>query len=75
MLHKFQKNILSISKFAQDNTCYFEFHPHYFVIKDLQTYWELLRGPVKDGLHYFKLNDRCQYSLQALLIASDSISL
>ncbi|KAG8501579.1 hypothetical protein CXB51_003840 [Gossypium anomalum] len=48
-----RKNLLSVSKFATDNNVFFEFHPSYCVIKDIQTREILLRGQVRDGLYHF----------------------
>ena len=67
---KIFKNLLSISKFVRDNTYYFKLHPNYFIIKDLCTHQELLRGPVKDGLYCFRLSSRCSPDPQALLCTS-----
>ncbi|KAG8499323.1 hypothetical protein CXB51_005887 [Gossypium anomalum] len=51
-----RKNLLSVSKFATDNNVFFEFHPSYCVIKDIQTREILLRGQVCDGLYHFSVN-------------------
>lgn len=32
------KNLPSIPKFAQDNSCFFEFHHIFFTVKDLHTH-------------------------------------
>ncbi|KAK5803924.1 hypothetical protein PVK06_031573 [Gossypium arboreum] len=48
-----RKNLLSVSKFATDNNVFFEFHPSYCVIKDIQTQEILMRGQVRDGLYQF----------------------
>ncbi|KAG8489057.1 hypothetical protein CXB51_017047 [Gossypium anomalum] len=48
-----RKNLLSVSKFATDNNVFFEFHPSYCVIKDIQTQEILIRGQVRDGLYQF----------------------
>lgn len=47
------KNLLSVSKFATDNNVFFEFHPSYCVIKDIQTQEILMRGQVREGLYQF----------------------
>ncbi|KAG8493305.1 hypothetical protein CXB51_010827 [Gossypium anomalum] len=39
--------------FARDNDVFFEFHPSYCVVKDIQTGETLLRGRVRDGLYQF----------------------
>ncbi|KAG8484033.1 hypothetical protein CXB51_023002 [Gossypium anomalum] len=48
-----RKNLLSVSQFATDNNVFFEFHPSYCVIKDIQTRKILMRGQVRDGLYHF----------------------
>lgn len=46
-------NLLSVSKFCNDNKVYFEFHSSYFLVKDQQTGKPLLRGTNKGGLYHF----------------------
>ncbi|KAG8492772.1 hypothetical protein CXB51_010240 [Gossypium anomalum] len=48
-----RKKLLSVSKFATDNNVFFEFHPSFCVIKDIQTQEILMRGQVRDGLYHF----------------------
>lgn len=48
-----RKNLLSVSKFAQDKLVYFEFHPTTCFVKDLKTKVVLLEGHLKDGLYVF----------------------
>ena len=48
------QNLLSVSQFTRDNNVYFEFHPSFFVVKDIQSGKELLRGPNKGGLYCLK---------------------
>lgn len=48
-----RKNLLSVSNFATDNNVFFEFHPSYCVIKDIQTQEILMQGQVRDGLYQF----------------------
>ncbi|TYI15006.1 hypothetical protein ES332_A08G158600v1 [Gossypium tomentosum] len=48
-----RKNLLSVSKFATDNNAFFEFHPSYCVIKDIQTQEILMQVQVHDGLYHF----------------------
>jgi hypothetical protein len=38
------KNLLSVKKFAIDNHVFFEFHPHFLLVKDLATKEVLIRG-------------------------------
>jgi hypothetical protein len=45
------KNLLSVSKFAHDNSVFFEFHSSFFVIKDCRTRSILHQGPLKHGLY------------------------
>lgn len=47
------KNLLSVSKFAQDNNVFFEFHPYVCFVKDQATSKVLLKGQLKDGLYHF----------------------
>ncbi|KAG8483232.1 hypothetical protein CXB51_022211 [Gossypium anomalum] len=53
-----RKNLLSVSQFARDNNVFFEFHPSYCVIKDIQTGETLLRGRVRDGLYQFSVDSQ-----------------
>ncbi|KAI4302176.1 hypothetical protein MLD38_037957 [Melastoma candidum] len=55
---KVSKNFISISKFAEDNSCFFELPSNCFIVKDRFTHRELLRGPVKDGLYHFNSSSR-----------------
>lgn len=50
---RIRKNLLSVSKFATENNVFFEFHPSYCMVKDIQTQEILLRGQVRDGLYHF----------------------
>jgi hypothetical protein len=56
------KNLISVRKFALDNSVFFEFHSSYFVIKDCQTGIPLHQGPIKDGL--YQLHPSPSFSLQ-----------
>ncbi|XP_019414992.1 PREDICTED: uncharacterized protein LOC109326700 [Lupinus angustifolius] len=48
------KNLLSVSQFAQDNNCYFEFHPCACFVKSQATDQVLLRGTLTpEGLYAF----------------------
>ena len=48
------KNLMSVSKFAQDNNVFFEFHPTFCVVKSQATSEVLLSGRVgDDGLYKF----------------------
>jgi histone deacetylase 1/2 len=48
------KNLLSVSKFAQDNQVFFEFHPSFCLVKSQASSEVLLRGEVgADGLYKF----------------------
>lgn len=48
------KNLISVSKFAQDNNVFFEFHPKFCVVKSQASSEVLLRGLVgNDGLYKF----------------------
>lgn len=48
-----KKKLLSISKFTHDNHVFFEFHPSYSCVKDLNTERLFLHRPTKDGLYTF----------------------
>jgi len=49
------KNLLSVSKFAQDNNVIFEFHPYKCFVKSQDSKQTLLEGVVgSDGLYQFK---------------------
>ena len=45
------KDLLSIHKLAKDNGVFIEFHPYFFLIKDLVTERTLLRGRCRGGLY------------------------
>lgn len=48
------KNLMSVSKFAQDNNVFFEFHPKFCVVRSQASSEVLLRGSVgSDGLYKF----------------------
>jgi histone deacetylase 1/2 len=44
------KNLVSINRLTKDNDVFVEFHPYFFVVKDLATRTSLLRGPCRAGL-------------------------
>ena len=44
-------SLLSVQRFATDNHVFFEFHPSYFVVKDITTKDILLRGSSSGGLY------------------------
>lgn len=46
-------NLLSVSQFCKDNAVYFEFHPHFFLVKDKATGKVLLHGQSRNGLYQF----------------------
>ncbi|XP_019430268.1 PREDICTED: uncharacterized protein LOC109337698, partial [Lupinus angustifolius] len=48
------KNLMSVSQFAKDNSCYFEFHPNYCVVKSQGSDEVLLQGTLtSEGLYAF----------------------
>ena len=47
------KNLLSVSKFANDDHVFFEFHLNSYFVKDLATKTILLQGQLKGGLYVF----------------------
>jgi hypothetical protein len=44
------RNLLLVRKFAIDNHVFFEFHPHFLLVKDLATRATLIRGWCQDGI-------------------------
>ncbi|KAG8488538.1 hypothetical protein CXB51_016289 [Gossypium anomalum] len=52
--HYSQESVICVSV-AKVNSVFFEFHPSYCVIKDIQTQEILLRGQVRDGLYHFSV--------------------
>jgi hypothetical protein len=47
------KNLISVRKFTEDNSCSVEFHPSGFSVKDLQTKKELMRSSSGGDLYSF----------------------
>jgi hypothetical protein len=47
------KNLISVHKFTKDTNTFFEFHPHYFLLKDRKSGKILLHSPNKHGLYQF----------------------
>jgi histone deacetylase 1/2 len=45
------KNLVSVNRLTRDNHAFIEFHPDHFVVKDLKTRRQLLRGPCEGGLY------------------------
>ncbi|KAB1216375.1 Retrovirus-related Pol polyprotein from transposon TNT 1-94 [Morella rubra] len=45
------KNLISVRQFCEDNSVYFEFHSHFFCVKELRTRKTLLHGPTRNGLY------------------------
>ena len=45
------RSLMSVRRFSIDNNVLFEFHPHYFFIKDRRTREVLLRGQCRGGLY------------------------
>ncbi|WVZ95434.1 LOW QUALITY PROTEIN: hypothetical protein U9M48_041200 [Paspalum notatum var. saurae] len=45
------KNLVSVHRLASDNNVFLEFHPNFFLIKDLETRSMLLRGSCCNGLY------------------------
>lgn len=46
-----KRNLISVSKFCQDNLTSVEFFPYDFYVKNLQTRMSLVHGRSKDGLY------------------------
>ena len=55
LLHvpRITKNLLSVSKFAKDNSVFFEFHHNFCFVKDLGTREIVLKGTLDKGLYHF----------------------
>ncbi|KAF7833293.1 Retrovirus-related Pol polyprotein from transposon TNT 1-94 [Senna tora] len=74
------KNLVSVSRFAHDNNCFFEFHPTCCFVKSQATKQVLLRGTIKgDGLYSFdsfpvSSGSGCQSSRPSANLASSSTS-
>jgi hypothetical protein len=49
------RNLLPVRKFAIDNHVFFEFHPHFLLVKDLATRATLIRGWCQDGIYMLNL--------------------
>jgi hypothetical protein len=52
-VHMITKNLLSVHQFTKDTNTFFEFHPHYFFLKDRRSGKVLLCGPNNHGLYQF----------------------
>jgi histone deacetylase 1/2 len=48
---EFCHNLISVSKFCQQNNVYVEFHPFSFSVKDLKTGATLMHGPSNGDLY------------------------
>jgi hypothetical protein len=46
-----KKNLVSVHRLTFDNNVYFEFHPDFFLIKDLDTRSTLLKGSCQKGMY------------------------
>jgi hypothetical protein len=49
------RNLLSLRKFAIDNHVFFEFHPHFLLVKNLTTREILIIGWCQDGTYMLNL--------------------
>jgi hypothetical protein len=47
------KNLLLVHQFTKDTNTFFEFHPHYFFLKDCRSGKVLLRDPTNHSLYQF----------------------
>ena len=45
------KNLISVHCFTSDNSAFMEFHPNYFLVKDLDTKKIMLKGSCRRGLY------------------------
>ncbi|XP_019171110.1 PREDICTED: uncharacterized protein LOC109166677 [Ipomoea nil] len=64
-------SLLFVQKFASDNKVFFEFHPSFFVVKDINTNEILLRGNSSGGLNKLPIPSS---SPTAFLSARTSVS-
>lgn len=71
---KISKNLISSSKFVQDNNCLIELHSNFFVVRDQLTGQQLLQGSVKDGLYCLRSKNNV-VSPQVFLTTSTSSKL
>ena len=67
------KNLISASKLAIDNDTFVEIHPHFFLVKDLETRRVLLRGRGRRGLYPVRHtgSDAKKHMLSATKLSSD----
>lgn len=70
------KGLVSMHKFAFDNDAFFEFHPHYFLIKDQTTKKVLLQGRCEGDLYPLKSspNKRMLASVKVYLRSGINVS-
>ena len=59
------KNLLSIQKFAIDNSYFFEFQPSYFLVKDQVSKKILLQDLSEDGVYTFRPNVKQAFTTEA----------
>lgn len=50
------KPLLSVQKFTNDNSCFFEFWPTFFAVKDQRTRKVLMQGPSEDGVYALRFS-------------------
>lgn len=62
------KSLLSASLFIRDNNVFFEFHPFFFVVKDLRSGMEVLCGPLLMASTVFHCCPLCHPYLHLLLL-------
>lgn len=51
-----RKKLLSISRFTYDNNIFIEFYPTYYLIKEINSKKELLRGILDNGIYKFSFS-------------------
>lgn len=70
------KNLISVSKFAQDNQVFFEFHPSFCLVKSQDSSEVLLRGVVEaDGLYKFQSPSSQVSKFKSLSSLNSSVAL
>nr|KYP45581.1 hypothetical protein KK1_032885 [Cajanus cajan] len=73
------KNILSVAKFAKENSCFFEFYSTNYFVKSQGSRKLLLQGKLKDGLYAFEnlqiVHSNNDFPISALYSSTTSISL
>ncbi|KAK2989712.1 hypothetical protein RJ640_030205 [Escallonia rubra] len=65
---KIVKNLLSVQRFTTDNSCFFEFWPNHFVIKDQRTKKVLMERPSEAGIYSLRQPKLVLHQLSLLVL-------